>query len=88
MFYAVRSLAVSVVRLLEMLILFRALLSWFPQMRDSAVADFLYRVTEPVILPFRKLLNRFEALRSIPLDFSVLAAFLALELILGLLTSL
>ena len=66
----------------------RALFSWFPQWQDSKIAEFLYLVTEPIILPFRSLLDRFQGMRMIPIDFSFLLAFLVLEVLRVLLYSL
>lgn len=60
----------------------RAIMSWFMQGRDSKIFEFLYLVTEPIIVPFRRLLERFDALRGFPLDIAFLLAFLVLEVIL------
>ena len=57
----------------------RAIFSWFPQMQNSSIAEFLYMVTEPIILPFRSLLDHFRGIRMMPIDLSFLCAFLALE---------
>ncbi len=66
----------------------RAIFSWFPQMQGSKISEFLYMVTEPIILPFRSLLERFQRRSSMPIDFSFLCAFLALEFLQMLLYSL
>lgn len=66
----------------------RAIFSWFPQMRESKVAEFLYLATEPIIMPFRSLLNRFQGARMVPIDIAFLCAFLALEFLQMLLLSL
>lgn len=86
--YFVLRFAASVIRCLELLFFARAVMSWFPQGRDSKIAEFLYTVTEPIILPFRSLIGRIDALRNCPLDISFLLAFFALEIILTLLYSL
>lgn len=67
--------------LLEWLLIFRALASWFPQVQQSRIGELLYTVTEPMVAPFRSLLMRFSSLRSMPLDFSPLLAFFVLELL-------
>lgn len=67
--------------LLEWLLIFRALASWFPQVQQSRIGELLYTVTEPIVAPFRSLLMRFSSLRSMPLDFSPLLAFFVLELL-------
>lgn len=69
----------TIIRFLEFLMFARAIFSWFPQMHNSSIAEFLYMVTEPIILPFRSLLDRFRSLRMMPIDLSFLCAFLALE---------
>lgn len=74
--------------LLEWLLIFRALASWFPQVQQSRIGELLYTVTEPIVAPFRSLLMRFSSLRSMPLDFSPLLAFFVLELLKAFLRSL
>lgn len=79
--YLIVRLVSSLLRLFEFFMFARAIFSWFPQARDSKVYEFLYYVTEPIIMPFRSLLNRFDAIRTIPLDISFLCAFLTLEIL-------
>lgn len=77
-------IAIITIRLLELLqwlLVFRALCSWFPQVQSSKVGEFLYAVTEPMVAPFRSLLNRFQSGRGMMLDFSALFAFLALGIV-------
>ena len=80
--------ATSVVRCLEFLLFARAIMSWFMQGRDSGIYEFLYMVTEPLILPFRRLLDGIAALRNFPFDIAFMLAFFTLELVLMLLYSL
>ncbi len=74
--------------LLQWLLIFRALASWFPQVQNSRIGDLLYMVTEPMVAPCRTLLSRFRSLRSMPLDFSPLLAYFILLLAQRLLYSL
>lgn len=53
-----------------------ALLSWVPQLANSPVGRFIYRVSEPYVSIFRRLPLRFAGL-----DFSVLAALFSLQII-------
>lgn len=76
--YIVTSLAISLIRLLEFLLFARAIMSWFPQAQGTKLYDFLYQITEPLITPFRSLLNRFDAIRMFPLDLAYLCAFFVL----------
>ncbi len=80
-------IAVSLVRLLEFLFFARAIMSWFAQSGSSSIYEFLYTITEPIVLPFRQLTNRVEVLRQCPFDIAFLLAFFALELLLQLLHS-
>ena len=84
----VLNLATTVVRCLEFLLFARAIMSWFVQGQGSGIYDFLYTVTEPLVLPFRRLLDGVPALRNFPLDIAYLLAFFTLELVLMLLYSL
>ena len=45
------SITIRVLGILQWLIIIRALCSWFPQVQQSAVGEFLYTVTEPMIAP-------------------------------------
>lgn len=79
-------ITISVVRLFEFLLFARAIMSWFPQTHGTKIDEFLYTVTEPLILPFRSLLSRFEALRMFPIDLSFLCTFMVLEFVLTMLS--
>ena len=61
---------------LQYAIIARALLSWFlrPENRFYRV---LFMMTEPIVAPFRTLLNRF-AKRPMMMDFSTILAYIAL----------
>ncbi len=65
----------------------RAILSWFPNVEGKFV-QFLYVITEPAIMPIRKLLIKMNWLQDSPIDFSFTLTFLALMLIQLLLSAL
>ena len=69
---------------IELCMLLRAILSFFAD-PESTLLSFCYAVTEPVILPFRVMLSRFESLDSIPLDIPFLVTYVVLALVGGLL---
>lgn len=50
-------------------------------------ASFVYTVTEPILIPIRRRLDKIEMLQDIPLDLSVLVALLILMLLTFLLPS-
>lgn len=78
-------LVTSLIRCMEFLLVARAIMSWFSQAGGSKIYEFLYLVTEPIILPFRRLTDRIPALRGFPLDIAFLLAFITLEIVLTLL---
>jgi len=58
----------------------RAVISWFYD-GDGAFVRFLYVITEPAILPMRKLLAKMNWLQDSPMDFSFLLTYLVLFII-------
>lgn len=63
---------------LQTMMFFRAILSWLPFDEESTLNRFLYTVTEPVILPIRKILERFKLFQGSPFDISFFIAFFVL----------
>ena len=74
-------LTIRLLGLLQWLLVFRALASWFPQIQSSRIGEILYMVTEPMVAPCRSLLSRIPSLQMMPLDFSALLAFLILSVL-------
>lgn len=72
----VNNIASTLLSFLEFAMFARAIMSWFPQARDSKISEFLYYVTEPFIMPFRKLLEPIQRGSLIPIDFAFLLAFI------------
>ena len=66
---------------LQLLMMFRAVISWLPIDEDSDISNFLYAMTEPVIYPVRMLLDRFEGLDELPIDLSFIISFMLLSLV-------
>ena len=76
--------------LLSNLLLVRAIMSWFVRDPYSPVGKFymfLIRLTEPIVEPCRRLLERFN-LNTGMFDFSVLLAFLLIDIVAGMITTL
>lgn len=71
----------TLLRVYELLFIVRAILSWFPMMNMGGIMEFLYAVTEPILAPIRSVLQKIPFLQGIPLDFSVLVAFLLIDVI-------
>lgn len=72
---------------IEICMLVRAVLSWFPIKEDHPLVLFVHMVTEPIVSPIRRLFDRFGWFRNSPIDVSFLAAVLLLSLLNSLLGS-
>ena len=66
---------------IQIMLFLRAILSWFMQEEESGFMFVLVGLTEPVLMPFRALLQRSEKMRSIPIDFSLTFAMIVLILL-------
>ena len=66
---------------INLAMLARAILSWFPLDEESRLVGILLLLTEPFVQPIRSLLDRFETFRNSPIDLSfTIAATLILIL--------
>ena len=65
----------------QLLMMFRAVLSWLPVDEDSDISNFLFAMTEPVIYPVRMLLDRFEGLDEFPIDLSFIISIMLMSLV-------
>ena len=74
-----------IISLLQLLILGRAITSWFPFEDDNPLINFLFFLTEPILAPIRAILEHIPALRDMPLDMSSLIAMILLTVITALL---
>jgi YggT family protein len=63
-------------QILSLAILIRVLLSWFPVDPSNPIIRILYEITEPVLMPFRRVIPRIGML-----DLSPLAALLVIQFI-------
>ena len=63
----------------------RAISTWLPLDEEGPIVNFLYMVTEPVVMPIRAVLENFEFFQNSPLDFSTFVAMLLVLAVQGLL---
>ena len=64
-------------RFLTMVIFARVIMSWFPNMRHGLIGQFLFSMSEPIIGPVRKLLQKTPlGAPGMMLDFAPLASFM------------
>ena len=74
--YTVVSIIVWLLNLLNLMIIVRALLSWFYPVGRDPWTRLLVDLTEPILAPIRSALSR---LLSLPLDLSPIAAILLIS---------
>lgn len=79
--YIIRGVLGALLRVYELLFIVRALLSWFPGANTGGIGEFLYAVTEPILAPIRQVLWKIPFLQGIPIDFSVLVAYILIDVI-------
>jgi YggT family protein len=75
-FYAFSDFIKFLCYLFSILIIIRAILSWFSPRPTNILAIYLYRVTEPLLAPLRRIIPRIGMV-----DLSPLGAILLLQLI-------
>lgn len=68
---------------IQLTMLVRAILSWFPI--DNRFVDFVYAVTEPFILPIRRLFERMGWFQGLPIDISFMVSYLLITVVVMLL---
>ncbi len=85
--YVLVNFIIIFIEVISFAMMIRAILSWFPNVEGKFV-QFLYVITEPAIMPIRKLLIKMNWLQDSPIDFSFTLTFLALMLIQLLLSAL
>ena len=78
-FYVLSAVASLLIGIVLLLMFVRAILSWLPLDEGSAFSEFLFVTTEPFIIPVRAILERFESVRSLPIDISYLVTMLLLS---------
>lgn len=81
---------ILMLRIYEMLLFMRIMLSWVSVDHDNVWIERLIRVTDPVLMPVRelyfKLLERMNV--QMPIDLSPIVVFILIELLQGVLSSL
>lgn len=81
----VRLVIFSLLDIFSLLIVVRALLSFFVMMAGSEVVYKIYNVlgaiTNPILEPIRRLLHKIPALERMPVDFSPMVALLLISVI-------
>ena len=71
----------ALLNILQLAMLVRAVLSWFPISEDNPFLALVNMITEPVVAPIRALFDRFGWFRNLPIDISFLVGWLLLSAI-------
>ena len=72
-------IAQAILFTLEIAMLIRAILSWFPLGEDNVIVRFVTMLTEPIVAPVRALFQRMNWFQNIPIDVSFFVASLLLS---------
>ena len=78
--FVIKNVAILLLGAVELAMLARAILSWFP-IFENKIVDFLYAITEPFIYPVRQLFVKMNWFQDTPLDVAYMATYLVLALI-------
>ncbi len=81
MYLTIRYVILSLIGIIQLLMLVRAVLSWLPG--ADGLYDILCTVTEPIIYPVRALFDALGLSFDIPIDLPFFATFIILSLIEG-----
>lgn len=74
--------------IMQIAMMVRAVLWWVPGGDELRLADFLYSVTEPLIIPMRRLFNRRGWFRMSPIDIPFFVTYLLIMVLTVMLESL
>ena len=71
----------ALLNLLEIFLVVRCVLSWLPDLQRSHIGEFIYMMTDPLVMPFQAIFRNFDFFRTIPIDFSPLFSFMVLQVL-------
>ena len=76
----VADVVVLLLSAVQLAMLVRAILSWFP-MDSNKFVDFLYGITEPFIVPIRLLFQKMNWFQNVPIDVAFMVSYLLLSVL-------
>lgn len=77
----IKNITLALLSVLDLAMLGRAILSWIDPMSDGPLASFLYAITEPIILPFRKLFEKMNWFVGVPIDMAFFFAMISIMIL-------
>lgn len=83
--YFLKNTILALLLVIDIAMFARAILSWIDSMAEGALPTFLAALTEPVILPIRRLCEKFHWFEGSPLDmpFIITGMLLTIVLVVG-----
>ena len=72
---------IIVLNVLQISMFFRAILSWINLDEDNKIQKLLEIITEPILIPIRKLLSKFQVFEQMPIDLSFIFGFILLLIV-------
>ena len=79
--YVIIRIVYYLIVVMQVVMFARAIMSWLMPEEDNALVRFITIVTDPIIIPVRMILEKFEFVRSMPIDISFMVAFILLVII-------
>ncbi len=76
--YVISNVCLCLLEVIQLAMLVRAILSWLPLDDDNKIEAFVYGITEPIIYPVRALFDRFDSLRTVPIDIPFFVTYILL----------
>ena len=81
------NITLILLRIVEILIIIRCILSFIPQLRDNQIVRLIIKITEPVLTPARLLINKYLSKNVLNIDFSPIVTYFFLIIIRIIITS-
>lgn len=69
-----------ILSVLQIAMLVRAIMSWFST-NSNRFENFLYAITEPLIIPIRRLFEKMNWFQGMPIDISFFVTYLLLSIL-------
>ena len=75
-----KPILVQIFNVFYFILIARVIISWLPQLRKNAIADMIYKITDPILAPIRRVIPPLGGL-----DWSVFVLIILMQVLIGLL---
>ena len=72
----INTLIYFIFEILNLVLIIRIILSWIPHNRYHPIINFIYEITEPILKPFRNMINPIQGIDISPIIVFILLRFL------------